>query len=95
MLAAGLDGIKNNLTPPPAVNKNIFAMTCDQMDELGISSLPGSLYDALQEFKADPLVKKTLGDHIFNVYYEFKTREWDSYRTAVHPWEIDQYLTRY
>ena len=61
------------------------------MDELGISSLPGSLYDALQEFKADPLVKETLGEHIFNVYYEFKTREWDSYRTAVHPWEIDQY----
>ncbi len=95
MLAAGLDGIKNNLTPPPAVNKNIFAMTCDQMDELGISSLPGSLYDALQEFKADPLVKETLGEHIFKVYYEFKTREWDSYRTEVHPWEIDQYLTRY
>ena len=95
MLAAGLDGIEKGLTPPPAVNKNIFAMTCEQMDELGIDSLPGSLYDALQEFKADPLVKETLGEHIFNVYYEFKTKEWDSYRTAVHPWEINQYLTRY
>lgn len=95
MLAAGLDGIKKGLTPPPAVNRNIFAMSCSEMDELGISSLPGSLYDALQEFKADPLIKETLGDHIFNVYYEFKAKEWDSYRTAVHPWEIDQYLTRY
>jgi len=95
MLAAGLDGIKNGLTPPPGVNKNIFAMSDEEMAELGVSSLPGNLYDALQEFKADPLVKETLGEHIFEVYNEFKTKEWDSYRTAVHPWEIDQYLTRY
>lgn len=95
MLAAGLDGIKQNLTPPPAVNKNIFAMSDDEMAELGVSSLPGNLYDALQEFKASDLVKQTLGDHVFDVYYKFKNKEWDSYRTAVHPWEIEQYLTRY
>ena len=95
MLASGLDGIKKGLTPPAAVNKNIFKMTPQEMADLGVSSLPGSLYDALQTFKADPLVKDTLGDHIFNVYQEFKNEEWDSYRTAVHPWEIDQYLTKY
>lgn len=95
MLAAGLDGIKKGMTPPPAVNRNIFEMSDEEMAELGVSSLPGNLYDAMQEFKADPLVKETLGDHIFNVYQEFKTKEWDSYRTAVHPWEIEQYLTRY
>jgi glutamine synthetase len=95
LLAAGLDGIKRDLTPPPAVNKNIFAMSDDEMSELGVTSLPGSLYDALQEYKTDPLVKETLGDHVFDTYYEFKTKEWDSYRTAVHPWEIDEYLTRY
>lgn len=95
MLAAGLDGIKKGLTPPPPVNRNIFAMSDKEMADLGVSSLPGNLYDALQEFKADPLVKETLGDHIFKVYYKFKSREWDNYRTMVHPWEIDQYLTKY
>lgn len=95
MLASGLDGIKRGLTPPPAVNRNIFKLTEKEMEELGITSLPGSLYDAIQTFKADPLVKETVGDHIFNVYQEFKLKEWDSFRTAVHPWEIDQYLTRY
>ena len=95
MLAAGLDGIKRGLTPPAPVNKNIFAMSEQEMAELGVSSLPGNLYDALQEFKSDPLIKDTLGDHIFKVYQEFKMKEWDSYRTAVHPWEINQYLTRY
>ena len=94
-LEAGLDGIKRGLTPPPAVNRNIFKMTEAEMAEHGVTSLPGSLYDALQLYKANPLVKETLGDHIFNIYYEFKRKEWDSYRVMVHPWEIDQYLTRY
>jgi len=95
LLAAGLDGIKKGMTPPAPVNRNIFAMSDQEMADLGVSSLPGNLYDAIQEFKADPIVKDTLGEHIFNVYQEFKLKEWDSYRTAVHPWEIEQYLTKY
>lgn len=95
MLASGLDGIKRGLTPPPPVNRNIYEMTSTEMNELGISSLPGSLAEALELFKADPLVKQTLGDHIFNMYQEFKNREWDDYRITVHPWEINQYLTKY
>jgi glutamine synthetase len=94
-LAAGLDGIKNNLTPPPSVDRNIFKMTGVEMDETGVTSLPGNLYDALQLFKSSDLVKQTLGDHITEMYYDFKIKEWDSFRTAVHPWEINQYLTRY
>ena len=95
MLAAGLDGINKNLTPPAAVNRNIFKMTEAEMTEYGVSSLPGNLYDALQMYKSDALVKETLGDHIFKTYYDFKIKEWDSFRTAVHPWEVNQYLTRY
>lgn len=94
-LAAGLDGIKRGLTPPPAVNRNIYKMTEAEMAEDGVTSLPGSLYDALQLYKSDPLVREALGEHIFNIYYEFKRKEWDAYRIAVHPWEINEYLTRY
>jgi len=95
LLAAGLDGIKKGMTPPPAVNKNIFRMTECEMDECGVSSLPGNLYDALQLFKSSTLVKETLGDHIFDIFQIFKNKEWDAFRTAVHPWEIKQYLTKY
>lgn len=95
MLASGLDGIKKGLTPPPAVNRNIFMLTDEEMNGYGISELPGSLYEALQMFNADPLVKETLGDHVFKMYNEFKNREWDEYRKTVHPWEIVQYLTKY
>lgn len=95
MLAAGMDGINKKLTPPPAVNRNIFKMTEAEMTELGVSSLPGNLFDALQTYKSDALVNEVLGDHIFNAYYDFKIKEWDNFRTAVHPWEVNQYLTRY
>lgn len=95
ILAAGLDGIKNNLTPPASVEKNIFKMDEATRSEYGIESLPGSLYDALEELKKDELVKNTLGAHVFERYMEAKLMEWDSYRLQVHQWEIDQYLTRY
>ncbi|MFA5676043.1 MAG: type I glutamate--ammonia ligase [Christensenellales bacterium] len=95
LLAAGLDGIKNNLAPPPAVNKNIYRMTDDEKSALGISSLPASLYDALMEYRKSDLVKATLGEHIFNTFYESKAKEWDCYQKTVHPWEIKQYLTKY
>jgi glutamine synthetase len=95
MLASGLDGIKKGLKPPAPVNRNIFELTAEEMEKYGISSMPGNLYEALQLYKADPLVRATLGEHVFNTYYEFKNREWDGFRTAVHPWEIKEYLTKY
>ncbi len=95
LLAAGLDGIKNNLAPPPAVNKNIYQMTEKEKSELGISRLPESLHYALKEYIKSDFVKDTLGEHIFNTFYESKTKEWNSYQETVHPWEIKHYLTKY
>ena len=49
ILNAGLDGIANQIQPPPATNRNIFAMTEEQRSEAGIGSLPGSLKEAVEE----------------------------------------------
>ena len=95
MLNSGLDGIKNNLTPPDSVNKDIFKMTPAEMEADGIQVLPGSLEEAIQEFAANPLSKETLGNHIFSKFIEAKEKEWDRYRTAVTDWELDEYLDIY
>ena len=95
MLEAGLDGIKKGLKPPKPVNRNIFAMTDTEMEDLGVESLPANLYDALCEFTKDPMIKEVLGEHIYQVYHDFKMKEWDCYRTAVHQWELENYLERY
>lgn len=95
MLNSGLDGIKNKLTPPKSTDINIFAMTPDEKDAAGIASMPGSLEEALEEFKANPIAKETFGDHIFKKYIAGKEAEWDDYRTAVTDWELNKYLDIY
>ena len=95
MLNSGLDGIKNDLPVPDPVNKDIFEMNDVQMAAEGVTVLPGSLKEALEVFKANPLSKETLGEHIFEKYIEAKENEWDSYRCAVTQWELENYLAVY
>ena len=95
VLAAGLDGIKNKIEPPEPVEENIFIMSEEERAKRGIGSLPGSLEEAIKEFENSTLMRETLGDHIFEKYLEAKKLEWDDYRTKVHQWEIDSYLTKY
>jgi len=94
-LAAGLDGIKNKLTPPDQIRSSIFAMSVQEREAAGIENLPGSLSEALKEFTDDPLARNVLGEHIFDRYVEAKKDEWDEYRTQVSKWEVDTYLLRY
>ncbi|MFV0438584.1 MAG: type I glutamate--ammonia ligase [Desulfopila sp.] len=95
MLTAGLEGVKNNLTPPPEVKKDIFEMTAAEMAAENISVLPANLHEALEELKASPIGETALGPHIFEKYIETKEKEWDDYRTKVTDWEVEKYLTCY
>jgi glutamine synthetase len=95
MLVSGLDGVKNNLEAPDSVDQDIFAMTPAEKEAAGIDSLPASLQEAIEALKANPIAKEALGDHILGKYIEGKEKEWDSYRTAVTNWELDNYLNNY
>ncbi|ALS73797.1 type I glutamate--ammonia ligase [Planococcus maritimus] len=95
LLGAGLDGIKRDLTPPKAVDRNIYAMNRKERKEVGIEDLPGTLYAALDELQNDEVMTKALGSHILNNFVEAKEIEWDMFRTSVHPWEREQYLKMY
>lgn len=94
-LKAGLDGIKNKLTPPAAVDLNIFAMDEQQRQEMGIHSLPGDLREALSELSNDEVIKEALGDHIYHRFVAAKMKEYDSFRITVHKWETERYLETY
>ena len=95
ILAAGLDGIENKLTPAAEVRSNIYVMTREERVANGIDELPSTLYTALKELSTSPIMKDALGDHIFYNFIEAKSIEWDSFRTQVTDWEIDQYLKHY
>ena len=95
MLNSGLDGIKNKLEAPNSVDQDIFSMTAAEKEAAGIDSLPANLKEALDILRENPIAKEALGDHIFEMYLENKEKEWDSYRTAVTDWELDNYLNTY
>ena len=95
MLRAGLDGIEQRIDPGPPVNKNIYKMSHRERRHLRIDDLPGNLSEALDEFEKDPIVRDTLGDHIFEHFLAAKREEWESYIRHVSAWEIDRYLRVY
>jgi glutamine synthetase len=95
MLNSGLDGIRNDLTPPPSTDVNIYAMTPGQKRKAKIANMPASLQEALVEFKKNPISKATLGEHIFEKYVIAKEAEWDAYRISVTDWELENYLKNY
>ena len=93
MLAAGLEGIEKGYELEDPVEKNIFAMNKAEMKSAGIKSLPSNLKEAIDITEQSELVRKALGDHIFDRFLEIKNREWDDYRIQVTPYEMDKYLS--
>lgn len=95
LLAAGLSGIENKLTPPTAVDRNIYVMSKEEREEEGILDLPVTLKGALDLLQKDEVIVESLGDHLFEHFVEAKEIEWDMFRLQVHPWEREQYMTIY
>ncbi len=94
-LAAGLDGIRRELTPPEGIEANLFEMDEDEREALGVKNLPSNLKEAVRAMKRDDLIRDTLGEHIFSCYVQHKTDEWNDYKIRVTQWELDHYLARY
>jgi glutamine synthetase len=95
MLRSGLDGIERQIDPGPPINKNIYKMSHRERRHLKVDELPGNLTQALDELEKDPLVRQTLGDHIFEHFVEAKREEWFDYIKQVSPWEVSRYLGVY
>ena len=91
-LAAGLEGIQNKITPPAPVNRNVFDLTEEEMNTLGIEAIPCDMGEAIEELKKDTFIQKVLGDHAFQKYVKAKEQEWNGYRAQVTDWEIEEYL---
>ena len=95
ILEACLDGLRNKIQPPEAVEANIYHLSEREKKRQKIDSLPGSLAEALDNMEKSMVAKRALGEHIYNEFMHAKRQEWDSFRTFVSKWEIDKYLARY
>lgn len=93
MLAAALDGIENELScPAPLNNLNVYQLTEEERVEQNIEALPGSLTDALRELESDSVLRRALGDEIYQAFHRAKWAEIEEYRTRVTDWELERYL---
>jgi glutamine synthetase len=92
LLHAGLEGIEQGYELPEPMEKNLYRLTADDRKERGIVALPETLGEAIEELAGSDLVRRALGDHIFDNYVTLKRQEWDEYRVQLTPWELEKYL---
>ncbi|MGX7141351.1 type I glutamate--ammonia ligase [Facklamia languida] len=93
LLEAGLEGIRDQIEPPQAIDRNIYTMSHEERIAAGIQDLPGSLREALQALRADETVLNGLGDHIASNFITSKQMEFSSYQKRVTEWEFEKYFT--
>ena len=93
-LAAGMDGIRNQIMPPAPVDANIFNLSEEERNKLGIECLPENLMEAIQWLEKDPVILDTLGEHLSKNYIQARKREWKEYCSSVTDWETERYLAK-
>ncbi|MDD3296423.1 MAG: glutamine synthetase family protein [Candidatus Omnitrophica bacterium] len=92
MLAAGLEGIKKKYPLAAPVKNNIYDMTEKERRQAGIESLPDDLFEAVKITEKSPLVRKALGDKVFEYFIRNKKDEWNEYRRQITKYELTKYL---
>jgi glutamine synthetase len=92
LLGAANDGIVRSLLPGNPLSGSTYDLSERDRHERGIRTLPKSLRQAIVELDADPVVRASLGDHLYYAFRDAKLAEYEQYRRAVHPWEHRAYL---
>jgi glutamine synthetase len=92
LLHAGLEGIERGYELPEPMERNLYHLSHEERDQLGIQSLPADLGEAILEAENSELLYKALGEHVFTRLLELKRAEFEDYRVQVTPYEIQKYL---
>lgn len=95
LIGAAADGIARGTLPGSAFAGSTYDLSEVQRRERGITTLPKSLRQAISELDGDAVVRSSLGDHLYHAFRDAKLEEYERYRRAVHPWELEQYLRLY
>ncbi len=91
--AAGIQGIKEKLIPPPRMEKNVFHAAESERKKLLVEELSPSLEKALELFEESELVRKTLPEHVFKKFVENKRIECARFNKHVTDFEIKNYFS--
>lgn len=93
MLMAGLDGIENEIEPPPPIDEDIYELSHEEKSH--IKATPGSLsevLDALEREHKYLLKGDVFTEDLIRMWIEYKRkREDDMIRLRPHPYEFALY----
>jgi glutamine synthetase len=99
VLAAGLDGVENELDAGEPNSENLYEKSYDELAARGLESLPRNLWEATEELERDDVLREALGrgrnEDYVDYFIRVKREEWNRYHEQVTPWEISEYLTRF
>ena len=94
MLMAGLDGIENKIDPGEPLDKDIYALSPQELQ--GIPTMPASLDEAMDELEADHdflLRGDVFTEDALQMWIEYKREnEIDPVRQRPHPHEFELYF---
>ena len=94
-LRGAINGIKNKIDPGPPTDRDLYQMTDEEFEELGIRRLPRNLMMATDALRDNDLAKEVLGPVMLNSYLSYKVDEWERYHQHVTDWEVQEYLRLY
>lgn len=92
MLHAGLDGIEKGYKLADPMETNLYELSSEERKKAGIDSLPDNLGEAVLIAEGSKLIRKSLGDHVFDRFIEIKKKEWEDYRIQLSSYELEKLL---
>jgi glutamine synthetase len=95
MLAAGLDGIENNLSPGLPNESDLYAVSDSYLQTHKIQFLPENLKEAVEALEQDVKICDAFGAEYAGYYIATKRREWEEFHRTVDRWERAHYLQIY
>jgi len=95
VLAAGLEGIEQQIDPGPSRGHDNLYQTLGDKDSGGPKLLPRNLGEAIHAFEIDPLAKAVFGDRMHESWLQYRKAEWNDYCKHVSNWEVERYLRQF
>ena len=92
LLHAGLEGIEKGYELPEPMERNLYDLSAEEREKLGIETLPADLGEAIREAENSELLQKALGGHVYTRLLNVKRMEFEEYRLQVTPYEIEKFL---